>query len=126
MLNNSPALQNLLKRHGISFDVGKRLSKKIVSKYTSIDDYGYIEVCYGGNCYETHLKVDEDFLRDELNYNWKRIILSGGDEKLYNHLIFLMGDDLDFSYDFSVFFIINFFYQFDNEDFRLKINYFIH
>jgi hypothetical protein len=108
MLNNSPALQNLLKRHGISFDVGKRLSKKIVSKYTSIDDYGYIEVCYGGDCYETHLKVDEDFLRDELNYNWKRIILSGGDEKLYNHLIFLMGDDLDFSYDFSVFFIINF------------------
>ena len=37
MLNNSPALQNLLKRHGISFDVGKRLAKKIVSKYTPID-----------------------------------------------------------------------------------------
>jgi len=111
MLNNSPALQNLLKIHGISFDVGKRLAKKIVSKYTSIHDYGYLEVCYGGNCYVTHLKIDEDFLRDELNYNWKRIFLSGGHEgreELFNHLIFLMGDDLDFTYDFSVFFIINF------------------
>ncbi len=107
MLNNSPKLAKLLEKHNISFDVGRRLSKKIINKYTSVDKYGYLEICYGGNCYTTHLAVDEDFLRDELNYDWKRIGYSDG---IFDHLIFLLGDDLDFPYDFSVFFIVSFLY----------------
>lgn len=105
MLNNSPALQNLLKIHGISFDVGKRLAKKIVSKYTSIDDYGDLEVCYGGNCYETHLTIDKDYLRDDLHNTWYEIHRRAG---VVSNLLNLMEDELSFEYDFSVFFTVNF------------------
>lgn len=105
MLNNSPEFEKLLEKHNINFDVGRKLSKKIINKYTSVDKYGYLEVCYGGNCYETNLVIDEDFLRDELNYNWKRISYSGG---VFDYLISLMGEELGFSYDFSIFFIANF------------------
>jgi len=105
MLNNSPLFEKLLEIHNISFDAGKKLSKKIISRYTSIDKYGELAISFADKFYETPITIDKNFLRDELRYKWSRL---GNYDNLFGDLIDLMIDELGFEYDFSVFFIFNF------------------
>jgi len=105
MLNNSPVFEKLLEIHNISFDAGKKLSKKIISRYTSIDKYGELAISFADKFYETPITIDKNFLRDELRYKWSRL---GNYDNLFGDLIDLMIDELGFEYDFSVFFIFNF------------------
>ena len=105
MLNNSPKLAKLLKKHNISFDVGRRLAKKIVNIYTNVDEEGYLNICWAGKCDITDVWVDKDFLIDELNYNWKKLSQGKG---LYDPFLDLMVEELGFDYDFSLIVFINF------------------
>ena len=100
MLNNSPVFEKLLEIHNISFDAGKKLSKKIISRYTSIDKYGELAISFADKFYETPITIDKNFLRDELRYKWSRL---GNYDNLFGDLIDLMIDELGFEYDCSLF-----------------------
>ena len=47
--------------------------KKIVNRYTTVDEKGYLNIVGKGECQETDVWVDKNFLINELNYNWKKL-----------------------------------------------------
>lgn len=97
--------EEVLDYYGINIDSSDRLAKKIVNKYTTVDEEGYLNICWAGKCHETDVWVDKDFLIDELNYNWKKLTNHKG---LYDHFLDIMIDELGFDIDFSMIVFVNF------------------
>ena len=97
--------EEVLDKYGINIDSSDRLAKKIVNKYTTVDKEGYLNICWAGKCRRTAVWVDEDFLIDELNYNWKKLTNHKG---LYDHFLDIMVDELGFDSDFSMIVFVNF------------------
>lgn len=97
--------EEVLDKYGINIDSSDRLAKKIVNKYTTVDKEGYLNICWAGKCRRTAVWVDDDFLIDELNYNWKKLTNHKG---LYDHFLDVMIDELGFDIDFSMIVFVNF------------------
>ena len=97
--------EEVLDKYGINIDSSNRLSKKIVNRYTTVDEGGYLNICWAGKCHDTDVWVDKDFLIDELNYNWNKLARDNG---LYDPFLDLMVEELGFDYDFSLIVFVNF------------------
>ena len=96
--------EEVLDKHGINIDSSYRLAKKIVNRYTTVDEKGYLNICWAGECHETDVWVDKNFLINELNYNWKKLAHRG----LYHYFLDVMVDELGFDTDFSLIVFANF------------------
>jgi len=96
--------EEVLDKYGINIDSSYRLAKKIVNRYTTVDEEGYLNICWSGKCAITDVWVDKDFLIDELNYNWKKLV----HKDLYNYFLDIMVDELGFDSDFSLIVFANF------------------
>jgi len=96
--------EEVLDKYGINIDSSYRLAKKIVNRYTTVDEEGYLNICWAGKCAITDVWVDKDFLIDELNYNWKKL----AHKDLSNYFLDIMVDELGFDSDFSLIVFANF------------------